>query len=74
MFLVDPIEKKITGATTGTGSHAHLLVAEMGTNAASEKPEAVMEEVEYRATHVSLLMEKMFTESMKHDEWESDEG
>jgi hypothetical protein len=68
------IEKKIMGATTGTGSHAHLLVAEIAGKPVPENPAAVMEEVEYRATHVSLLMEKMFEETMKHDEWESDEG
>ena len=71
---MDMIEKKIAGATTGTGSHAHLLVAEMGAKAAPENPGAVMEEVEYRATQVSSLMEEMFTDAMKHTEWESDEG
>jgi len=40
-----------------------------------ETPEAVMEEVEFRTTHVSSLLEEMFEESKKHDcFWEPDEG
>jgi hypothetical protein len=67
-----PLQKQIGGIAAGTGSHAHLLVAEMAGKAAPENPAAVMEEVEYRATHISLLMAKMFEEAMKRDEWESD--
>ena len=71
---MDPIVNQIGDAMTGTGGHAHLLVAEMAGNPALESPAAVMDEVEYRANHISLLMEKMFAEAMKHDEWEMDEG
>jgi len=53
-------------------SHAHLLVTESGGLAAAESPEAVMEEVEFRATHLSSLLEEMFEEAKKHDWWESD--
>lgn len=65
---------KLGGTTTGTGGHAHLLVAESGGLITLESPEAVMEEVEFRATHVSSLMEEMFKEAGKHDLWEMDEA
>ena len=68
------ILKKITGAKTGTGRHAHLLVAEMAGKPALENPEAVMDEVEFRATYISVLMERMFLETLKKNEWERDEG
>ena len=58
----------------GNASHAHLLVAESGGLIALESPEAVMEEVEFRATHVSALLAEMFEESKKHDNfWELNE-
>jgi hypothetical protein len=55
--------------------HAHLLAVEMtGTNGL-ETPAAVMEEVEFRATHVSSLMEEMFREaSRRHEWWEETES
>jgi len=62
------------GTTTGMCGHAHLLVAESGGLITLESPEAVMEEVEFRATHVSSLMEEMFAEAKKHDFWELDEA
>ena len=70
-----PFLQKMGGTTTGTGSHAHLLVAESGGLVLLETPEAVMEEVEFRTTHVSSLLEEMFEEAKKHDNfWEPDEG
>jgi hypothetical protein len=67
---MDPFLHKISSPVTGTSSHAHLLVAESGGLIAMESPEAVMEEVEFRATHVSSLLE----ESKKHENfWEPDE-
>ena len=69
-----PNLNKLGGTTTGTGDHAHLLVAESGGLITLESPEAVMEEVEFRATHVSSLMEEMFKEAGKHDLWEMDEA
>jgi hypothetical protein len=33
-----------------------------------------MEEVEFRATHVSSLLEEMFEEARKHDFWKDVEG
>lgn len=69
-----PILNKTGGTTTGTGGHAHLLVAESGGLIAQESPEAVMEEVEFRATHVSSLMKEMFDEARKHDLWEAGEA
>lgn len=72
---MDPFRNNLSGTTTGTGSHAHLLVAESGGLVLMETPEAVMEEVEFRTTHVSSLLEEMFEESKKHDcFWEPDEG
>jgi hypothetical protein len=72
---MNPFLQKMGGTTTGTGSHAHLLVAESGGLVLLETPEAVMEEVEFRTTHVSSLLEEMFEEAKKHDNfWEPDEG
>jgi hypothetical protein len=72
---MDPFRNNLSGTTTGTGSHAHLLVAESGGLVLLETPEAVMEEVEFRTTHVSSLLEEMFEESKNHDCcWEPDEG
>lgn len=53
--------------------HAHLVVAETGGLAVMESPEEVMAEVEFRATHLSSLMEEMFEEAAKHDWWEPQE-
>lgn len=55
------------GTTIDTGSHAHLLVAESGGMILVESPEAVIDEVNFRATHVSSLLEELFEESKKHD-------
>ena len=72
---MNPFLQKMGGTTTGTGSHAHLLVAESGGLVLLETPEAVMEEVEFRTTHISSLLEEMFEEAKKHDNfWEPDEG
>jgi hypothetical protein len=62
------------GTSTGTGGHAHLLFTEPGGRVTLESPEAVMEEVEFRATHVSSLLEEMFEEARKHDFWKDVEG
>ena len=68
---MNPSLHKPGGSTTGNASHAHLLVAESGGLITLESPEAVMEEVEFRATHVSLLLTEMFEESKKRDRiWE----
>lgn len=69
-----PVQKQITDVTTGTGFHAHLLVAEMNGKALPETPAAVMEEIEYRANHISLLMARMFEDSMRQAEWGRDEA
>jgi hypothetical protein len=62
---------KLGVTTTGGSGHAHLLVAESGGLVALESPEAVMEEVEFRATHVGELLEEMFAEAKRHDAfWE----
>jgi len=72
---MDPFRNNLSGTTTDTGSHAHLLVAESGGLVLLETPEAVMEEVEFRTTHISSLLEAMFEETKKHDRfWEPDEG
>ena len=71
---MNPFLQKMGGTTTGTGSHAHLLVAESGGLVTLETPEAVMEEVEFRTTHISSLLEEILEESGKHDSfWEPDE-
>jgi hypothetical protein len=62
-----PLVQKTSGPDPGPGFHAHLLVEETGGRVAMESPEAVMEEVEFRTSHISLLMEKMFEESREHD-------
>jgi hypothetical protein len=72
---MDPFQHNLSGTTTGTAIHAHLLVAEGGGVILMESPEAVMEEVAFRATHISSLLEEMFEESQKHAGfWEPDEG
>ena len=72
---MDPFLQKLSGKTAGTGPHAHLLVAESGGLIALESPEAVMEEVAFRATHVSSLLAEMFEESKRHDcFWSPAEG
>ena len=68
-----PFPEKLIQKSPGMGGHAHLLVAESGGLIAMESPEAVMEEVEFRATHLSSLMEEMFAEAKKHDWWEAAE-
>lgn len=74
MSVMDPLLHKMNGITTDSAIHAHLLVAESGGLVALESPEAVMDEVTFRATHVSSLLEEMFEESKKHDSfWEPDE-
>jgi hypothetical protein len=67
-----PNLNKLGGTMAGTSAHAHLLVAESGGRITLESPGAVMEEVEFRASHVSSLMEDMFAETRKHDCWEWD--
>ena len=72
---MDSLMNKTSGTTTGMPTHAHLLVAESGGLVTMESPEAVMEEVAFRATHVSSLLEEIFEELKKHDSfWEPDEG
>jgi len=74
MSGMDPfLHNKMGGTTTGTPAHAHLLVAESGGLVTMESPTAVMEEVAFRATHVSSLLEKMFEEAKKHDNFWSPE-
>ena len=68
-----PLLNKMNHAAPHESFHAHLLVAEMSGPAAAESPEAVMAEVEFRATHLSSLMTEMLEESTKHDLWEDDE-
>jgi hypothetical protein len=53
--------------------HAHLLIAETGGLVVVESPEEVMAEVEFRATHLSSLMEDMFKEAMNREWWGDDE-
>jgi hypothetical protein len=67
MSGMDQFRHNLSGTNTGVGSHAHLLVAESGGVVLLETPEAVMEEVAFRATHVTSMLEKMFEESKKHD-------
>jgi len=72
---MDPLLNKLSGTTTGRATRAHLLVAESGGLVTMESPKAVMEEVAFRATHVSSLLEEMFEELKKRDSfWEPDEG
>jgi len=74
MSGMTPILNKIDVTRPDPGVHAHLLVTESGGLVALESPAAIMEEVEFRATHVSSLMEEMFKEAGKHDLWEIDEA
>lgn len=62
-----PRVQKMSGPGSEPGRHAHLLVEEAGGRVAVESPEAVMDEVEFRTSHISLLMEKMFDEAREHD-------
>jgi hypothetical protein len=69
---MDPNLRKTSG-THAPVFHAHLLAVEMNGQAGLENPEAVMEEVAFRATHISSLMEEMFETASKKDWWEADE-
>jgi len=72
---MDSSLQKLNCLPVGTGTHAHLLVAESGGLVAMESPEAVMEEVAFRATHVSSLLEQMLEECKRRDSfWEPEEG
>jgi hypothetical protein len=72
---MNPFVQNMSGTTTGANAHAHLLVAESGGLVTLESPEAVMAEVEFRATHVSSLLVEMFEQPKKHDcFWPPDEG
>ena len=72
---MNPFLQNTSGTTTGANAHAHLLVAESGGLVTLESPEAVMAEVEFRATHISSFLEQIFTEAGKHDcFWEPDQG
>jgi hypothetical protein len=72
---MNPFVQNMSGTTTGANAHAHLLVAESGGLVTLESPEAVMAEVEFRATHVSSLLVEMFEQTKKHDcFWSPDEG
>ncbi len=72
---MNPFLHKLGGSITGNASHAHLLVAESGGLVTLESPEAVMAEVQFRATHISSLLAEMFEESKKHDNfWELNES
>jgi hypothetical protein len=73
---MNPFPQKMLGPpTVGTASHAHLLVAESGGLVTLESPEAVMEEVEFRATYIGPLLEELFAEARQHDGfWSPDQG
>ncbi len=72
---MNPFLQNLDGTNTGTLSHAHLLVAEGGGLVALESPAAVMAEVEFRTTHVSMLLTEMFEEAARHDSfWSFDEA
>lgn len=62
-----PMLHKLGVTTTGSLGHAHLLVAESGGLVTLESPEAVMEEVEFRSTHVGALLEELFEETKRHE-------
>jgi len=64
-----------TSCTELPASRAHLLAVEMEMNEAGgwENPEAVMDEVAFRATHISSLMAEMFEYASKKDWWVADE-
>jgi len=59
--------------TEPPASHAHLLAVEMNGAGGWENPEAVMEEVAFRATHISSLLAEMFEAAGKKDWLEADE-
>ena len=69
-----PMVNRIDRPATQAVIHAHLLVTEAEGRVALESPEAVMEEVEFRATHLSSLMEEMFEEARKREDWANEEA
>lgn len=71
-MIMTPFENRTDRTVADAAHHAHLLVTESAGLVTSESPEAVMEEIEFRATHLSSLMEEMFEESIKHEWWESE--
>ena len=64
---MDGFKHNTSGTSPVTSHHAHLLVGESGGLVLMETPEAVMEEVEFRTTHISSVLEEMFEETKKHD-------
>ena len=62
---------------SGTGinleQHAHLLAVEVGGQCGRETPDEVIEEVAFRATHVSSLMEEMLRDAKRHDRLDVDQ-
>ena len=51
---------------SNAGSHAHLLGMEMGGSPVRETPTEVIDEVKFRETYVSSLMQEMFRETQAH--------
>jgi len=70
---MNPFLQPATGTGINPTSHAHLLAMESGGQCVLETPEEVINEVVFRATYVTALMEEMFREAESQDKWEVDE-
>ena len=65
---MDPVQQMVSN-TGGTGSVAHLLIAEGDVKMMAEDPERVMEEIALRATQVGSVLEGIFLEPHGQPRW-----
>jgi hypothetical protein len=64
----------MNGKPTDTSGHAHLLVSETDGLATLESPEAVMEEVAFRETGISSVLQDILRNEEAQDRVEMDDG
>ena len=70
---MNPHVYPMNGTVNNVGLHAHLLPMELGGRLVRETPEEVIREIEFRASHVSGLLNEMFCEAETHDLVDIDE-
>lgn len=68
-----PISKKNRGACDRGRGRVRAAAVELRGMRPPEKPVQAMSEVEHRATHVSVVLEEMYSKAMRQDKWGDDE-